>query len=168
MGKAAIVAMIKTAKCEMKDGVKLSEPQISKINDDTYAFTYKSDSTGKCTENGKTMDMRPMRASTLWVRNGDKWQAVWHGENQIMAAPAADKKDAKAAEPKKEEPKKEEAKKQEPKKDDKAAANANTAAKPSPKVVLVMPSHFIFPPPVHSLIVSALLPMYPPAGSTPA
>ncbi len=133
MGKAAVIAMIKTAKCEMKDGVKLSEPQMSKINDDTYAFTYKNDSTGKCTENGKSVEMKPTRASTVWVRNGDKWQAVWHGENEIVGAPAAgDKKDEKAAGPKKEEPKKEEAKKEEPKKDDKGTANTNTAAKPEP------------------------------------
>ncbi len=151
MGKAAIVSMIKTAKCEMKDGVKLSEPQMSKINDDTYAFTYKNESTGTCTENGKSMEMKPTRASTIWIRNGDKWQAVWHGENVIMAAPTAgDKKDEKAAEPKKEElkkeaPKKEEAKKEvpkkeEPKKDDKAGANSNAAAPAAPAKLTPSPN----------------------------
>lgn len=132
MGKAAIIEMIKTAKCENFQ-IKLSEPQISKINDDTYAFTYKNESTGKCTEDGgKMADLKPMRASTVWVRSGDKWQAVWHAETPIMAAPAADKKDEKAPEAKKEEPKAEAPKPAEPKKDEtKPAANANAAA-PAP------------------------------------
>lgn len=125
-GKAAIVEMIKGAKCEGTT-VNLSEPQISKINDDTYAFTYKNASTGKCNDgkDGAMVDMKPMRASTVWVRNGEKWQAVWHNENPIVTAPAADKKDeGKAEEPKKEEPKKEEPKKEEAK----PAANTNAAA----------------------------------------
>jgi ketosteroid isomerase-like protein len=122
MGKAAIVAMIKTAKCDIKD-MKESEPQLSKVNDDTYAITYKSEGTGTCTENGKTIPVKPMRASTIWVRNGDKWQAVWHGENEIAAAAPADQK---AAEPKKEDAKATEAKKEE------AKPAANTAAAPEP------------------------------------
>ena len=139
MDKAGIVQMIKSGKCEGTT-VNLSEPQMSKINEDTYAFTYKNASTGKCNdEKGKMTDLKATRASTVWVRNGDKWQAVWHGENEIMAAPTAgDKKDEKTADPKKEElkkeaPKKEEIKKEipkkeEPKKEDKAAANSNAAA----------------------------------------
>ncbi len=133
MGKAAIVSMIKTAKCDVIE-VKLSEPQVSKIDNDTYAFTYKNESTGKCSEgDGKMSELKPVRASTVWVRSGDKWQAAWHSENVIMAAPAADKKDeAKKEEPKKEEkaaaePKKEEKAPAEAKKDEKAAANSNTA-----------------------------------------
>lgn len=118
MGKAAIVAMIRTAKCEGVV-VKLSEGQLSKINDDTFAFTYKNESTGKCSEgDGKMTEMKPMRASTVWVRSGEKWLAAWHGENPIMGAPAADTKD----EVKKEEPKKEVKAAVEPKKDEKAAA----------------------------------------------
>lgn len=138
MGKAAIIAMIKTAKCENAE-VKLSEPQMSKINDDTYALTYKNDSTGKCSEGGSKMtEMKPMRASTVWVRNGEKWQAAWHSETAIMAAPSAaadDKKDeAKKEEPKKEEKPAAESKKEEtataaePKKDEKPAANAAAPA----------------------------------------
>ena len=145
MGKADIVSMIKTAKCEMKDGVKLSEPQVSKIDNDTYAFTYKNDTAGSCTEKGKTVEMKPVRASTIWARNGEKWQAVWHGENEIKAAPSTDKKDeaktdkkdeAKKEEAKPAEPKKDDAKKEEPKKDDKSAANNAAAADaaPAPKL----------------------------------
>ena len=130
MSKAGIVDMISKAKCEGVT-VKLSEPQMSRINDDTYAFTYKNESTGKCNdEKGKMTDLKPMRASTVWIRNGDKWQAVWHGENPIIDPKAAPAPSAKADE-KKDAPKKEEAKKDEPKKDDKAAANSNTAAAPA-------------------------------------
>ena len=123
MGKAAIVSMIKTVKCEGAE-VKLSEPQMLKIDNDTYAITYKNESTGKCNDNGgKMTEMKPTRASTIWVRNGEKWQAAWHGENPITTAPAADKKDAKApAAPMKDE------KAAEPKKDDKPAANSAPAA----------------------------------------
>jgi hypothetical protein len=59
----------------------------------------------------------PIRSASIWVRSGDKWQAVFHGENLIVdpknppkAAPAAPLK------------------KEEPKKDDKTAANSNTAS----------------------------------------
>ncbi len=139
MNKAAVVAMIKTAKCELTDGVKLSDPQMSKIDNDTYAFAYRNDSAGKCLENGKMVEQKPMRASTIWVRNGEKWQAAWHGETLIIEpkgdakkdeakkdeakkdaakADVAKKDEAKADVAKKEEPKKEEAKKEDPKKDD--------------------------------------------------
>src|SRR6185369_8396038 len=50
---------------------------------------------------------------SIWVRSGDKWQAVFHGENLIVD-PTAPPKTAPAAPPKKEEPKK----------DDKTAAPA--------------------------------------------
>ncbi|MEJ7624509.1 MAG: nuclear transport factor 2 family protein [Pyrinomonadaceae bacterium] len=93
MGKAGIISMTKTVKCEGV-AVNLSEPQITKIDNDTYAFTYKNDSTGKCNEgtDGAMTNLKPVRASTLWVRSGDKWQAAWHGETPIMSAPAADAK----------------------------------------------------------------------------
>ena len=107
MGKATIISMMKTVKCEGV-AVNLSEPQISKIDNDTYAFTYKNESTGKCNEgtDGAMINLAPVRASTVWVRSGDKWQAVWHGETPIMGAPAADAKaDAKPADTKKEDAK---------------------------------------------------------------
>ncbi len=93
MGRAAIISSIKTVKCEGV-AVNLSEPQISKIDNDTYAFTYKNDSTGKCNEgkDGAMTSLKPVRASTLWVRSGDKWEAAWHGETPIMGAPASDAK----------------------------------------------------------------------------
>ncbi len=134
MGKAGIVQMIGGAKCEGVE-VKVSDGQVSKIDNDTYAFTYKNESTGKCNEgkDGAMVDLKPTRAATVWVRSGDKWQAVWHGETAIMTPPPAPaaKDDKPAAEPKKED-KPAPPKPAEVKKDDKPAANAAADAKTEP------------------------------------
>lgn len=122
MNKAGVIAMIKTAKCELKDGVKLSDPQVSKIDNDTYAFAYKNESEGKCSEGGKMVDLKPSRNATIWVRSGDKWQAAWHGETDIIA-PKGDEK--------KEEAKKDDAK-ADVAKDTKAEAAKDTAKKEEP------------------------------------
>ncbi|MBV9215481.1 MAG: nuclear transport factor 2 family protein [Acidobacteria bacterium] len=125
MGKAAIIDMISKAKCDGAS-VKLSEGAVSKIDNDTYAFTYKIDGTGKCAdEKGAMTELKPTRAATVWVRNGEKWQAVWHSENLIVDPKAASAGNKPAAD------KKEEPKKEEPKKDDKAAANSNSASNSS-------------------------------------
>jgi Domain of unknown function (DUF4440) len=116
MDKAATVKMIAGVKCDIKS-MDLTEPAMSMIDADTYALSYKATWDGTCNSpDGKPMKVpSPIRSASIWVRNGDKWQAVFHGENLIVdpknpAAPAAP-------------PKKEEAKK-----DDKTAANSNTAA----------------------------------------
>lgn len=127
MTKADVVKMIGGTKCEVKEGWTLDKPEMAKVDNDTYVLTYTSNMQGTCTADGHTEKMdKPIRAATVWVRNGDKWQAIYHGENAIIdpkAPPAAPAK----ADAKKEEPKKEE-----PKKDDKTAANSNTAAKAAP------------------------------------
>lgn len=128
MGKADLAKMIGENKCDVKEGWKLEEPQVAMIDADTYVMTYKSNFDGTCVgKDGKSIKIpSPTRGASVYVRNGDKWQGVFHAENLIIgpkAAPAADTKDeAKKEEPKKadvkkEEPKKEEAKKEEPKKD---------------------------------------------------
>ena len=137
MNKAGVVAMIKTAKCELTDGVKLSEPQISRIDNDTYAFAYKNESAGKCNDGpgGKMVELKPMRAASVWVRSGDKWQAAWHGETTIIEPKGDSKKDeAKKADTKMDAAKdlkadvsKDVVKKEEPKKDE--AAKKDQAAK---------------------------------------
>ena len=156
MGKADLVKMIGSNKCEVKEGWKVEDPQMAKIDDDTYVLTYRGTFDGSCKgPDGKTMKMpSPTRAATVWSRTGDKWVAVYHGENLIVepkAAPAAPAKpDAKKEEPKKEElkkedPKKDEVKKEAPKKeepknvdvkkDEKTAATVNTAAAEPAKAV---------------------------------
>lgn len=106
MGKADIVKMIGGVKCNIKEGWSLTEPQMEKINDDTYVLSYKTTMDGTCTSNGKTEKQpSPVRAATVWVRNGKKWQAAFHGENLIVdpkALSAADKKEeSKKGDPKK-------------------------------------------------------------------
>lgn len=106
--KAAAVKTISGVKCDVKTW-SLDEPKMSMIDPDTYVLSYKGTFDGTCTFDGKTEKLpSPIRAGTVWVRNGDKWQAVFHGENAIV-----DPKNPPAAPAKpeaKEEPKKDEAK----------------------------------------------------------
>jgi hypothetical protein len=118
MDKAATVKMIAGVKCDIKS-MDLTEPAMSMIDADTYALSYKATWDGTCNgPDGKPMKVpSPIRSASIWVRSGDKWQAVFHGENLIVD-PKNPPKAAPAAPPKKEQPKK----------DDKTAANSNTAA----------------------------------------
>jgi hypothetical protein len=117
MDKAATVKVIAGVKCDIKS-MDLTEPAMSMIDTDTYALSYKAAWDGTCDgPDGRSVKVpSPIRSATIWVRSGDKWQAVFHGENLII--------DPKNPPP----PAKPEAKKEEPKKDDKTAANSNTAA----------------------------------------
>ena len=121
MDKAANVKMIASVKCDIKS-MDLTEPAMSMIDADTYALSYKATWDGTCNDpDGKRAKVpSPIRSSSIWFRSGDKWLAVFHGENLIVdptnpAAPAAP-------------PKTEKPEKVERKKDDKTAANSNTAA----------------------------------------
>jgi hypothetical protein len=127
MDKAATVKMISSVKCDIKS-MDLAEPAMSMIDADTYVLTYKATWDGTCNgPDGKPMKVPgPIRSASIWVRNGDKWQAVFHGENLIVD-PKNPPNAAPAAPPEK--PKKPE--KLEPKKDVKTAANSNTAANTS-------------------------------------
>jgi hypothetical protein len=118
MDKAATVGMIAGVKCDIKS-MDLTEPAMSMIDADTYALSYKATWDGTCNgPDGTPMKVpSPVRSASIWVRSGDKWQAVFHGENLIVdpknpAAPAAPP---------------EKTKKVEPKEDVKTAANSNTA-----------------------------------------
>src|SRR6266851_5229841 len=115
MDKAATVKMIAGVKCDIKS-MDLTEPAISMIDADTYALSYKATWDGTCNgPDGKPMKVpSPIRSASIWARSGDKWLAVFHGENLII-----DPKNPAPADP----PKKEEAKK-----DDKTAANSNASA----------------------------------------
>ncbi len=121
--KSAAVKMIAGVKCDIKDW-KLEEPQTAKIDADTYVLTYKGTFDGTCTVDGQTMKApSPIRGATVFVRSGNDWQAVFHGENLIIdpknPPPPAPKTEAKTVEPKKEAP---------------AATNSNSAppTKPAP------------------------------------
>ena len=118
MDKAATVKMIAGVKCDIKS-MDLTEPGMSMIDGDTYALSYKATWDGTCNgPDGKPMKVpSPIRSASIWVRTGDKWQAVFHGENLII-----DPKNATKAAPATS------SKKEERKKEDKTAANSNTAS----------------------------------------
>jgi len=116
MNKAATVKMIAGVKCDIKS-MDLTEPAMSMIDADTYALSYKATWDGTCNgPDGKPVKVPgPVRSASIWVRSGDKWQAVFHGENLIVdptkpAAPTAPNN------------------KEKPKQDVKTAASSNTPA----------------------------------------
>jgi Domain of unknown function (DUF4440) len=129
MGKAEVVKMISGVKCSIKEGWSLTEPQMSKINDDTYVLSYRAAMNGTCTSKGKTEKQpSPVRSATLWVRSGEKWQAAFHGENLILDPKAPQATD-----------KKEESKKEDPKKEPAAAPDpAKRAADPSTDAMMAV------------------------------
>lgn len=125
--RAGELKMIAGTKCDVKSW-SLDDPQMTKIDADTYVLSYKGTWDGSCTWEGKTEKLpSPMRAASVYIRNGDKWQGAFHSETMII-----DPKAPPPAAEKKAEPKKEEAKKEEPKKDEKAAETATAPAKPAP------------------------------------
>jgi hypothetical protein len=89
MDKATTVGMIAGVKCDIKS-MNLTEPAMSMIDADTYALRYKATWDGTCNDaDGKPMKVpRPVRSASIWVRSGDKWQAVFQGEN-LMVEPKA-------------------------------------------------------------------------------
>jgi hypothetical protein len=101
MDKAATVKMIAGVKCDIKS-IDLTEPAMSTIDADTYAISYKATWDGTCNgRDGKPVKVPgPVRSASVWVRSGDKWQAVFHGENLIVD-PTNPQKAAPAAPPKK-------------------------------------------------------------------
>lgn len=117
MSKAEMLKMIAGNKCEVKDGWKLEDPQMAKINDDTYVMSYKTTMDGNCTMDGKSMKIpSPTRAASVWIRDGEKWKGAFHGETLII--------DPKNPPP----PPLATAKKEEPKKEANTAANSNAAS----------------------------------------
>lgn len=122
MDKAMAVKVISGVKCDVKTW-SIDDPKMTMIDADTYGLSYKGTFDGTCTYEGKTDKIpSPIRAATVWVRSGNKWQAAFHGENMIIDLKNPPPPPAKTDSPK-EEPKKEGAKP-----DDKAASNSNTAA----------------------------------------
>jgi len=119
MDKVAVIQMIAGNKCGVKDW-KLEDPQMARIDADTYVLSYRGTFDGSCTgPDGKSMKIpSPIRGATVWVRAGDTWRAAFHGQDPIFGPknPSA--------------PAKAEGKKKEPKKDVATAANSSTGADP--------------------------------------
>ena len=123
LDKAATIQMIAGQKCVVSEW-KLDDPQMARINADTYVLSYRGTFNGSCNSaDGKSMKLpSPIRAATVWVRTGNAWQAAFHGQDPIV-----DPNNPSA-------PEKAETKKKEPKKggavatDSSAATDPNTAA----------------------------------------
>jgi hypothetical protein len=124
LDKAATVQMISGVKCDIKS-MDLTEPAMSMIDADTYALSYKATWDGTCKgPDGQSVKVPgPVRSASVWVRSGDKWKAVFHGENLIVD-PKNQPKDAPAP------PKKPAAppKNQSAKHDNATAVNSNAAS----------------------------------------
>lgn len=123
--KAMALKTISGVKCDVKSW-SVEDPKTTMVDADTYVLSYKGNFDGTCTRDGQPeKSPSPVRAATVFVRNGEKWQAAFHGENPIVdpkAPPAAPAKPEA-----KEEPKKDEAKPAE-----KSASNLSTAPGKSP------------------------------------
>jgi hypothetical protein len=118
--KAMAVKMISGVKCDVKTW-SLEDPKMMMIDADVYGLTYKANYDGSCTWEGKTEKLpASSRTATVWVRSGDKWQPVFHGENPII--------DPKNPPPP---PPATEAKKEEAKPSDKPASNSSAPAAPA-------------------------------------
>ena len=85
LGKADVLKMIPSNKCEVKTW-NLEDPQMVKIDADTYVVSYKGNFDGTCTgRDGKSMKVpTPTRAASVYVRSGDKWMGAYHGETMII------------------------------------------------------------------------------------
>jgi ketosteroid isomerase-like protein len=117
LDKVATTGMVAGVRCDVKDGWTLDEPHLSTIDADTYVLSYRGTFDGTCSVNGRTEKApSPVRAATVWVRNGEQWLAAFHGENLIFD-PRVTK--APPAEPA--------ARKEAPNKDDKAVPDARHA-----------------------------------------
>lgn len=82
--KASELAMLKEAKCDVKSWT-LEDPQMSKIDNDTYVVSYKGTFDGTCAWEGKTQKIpSPTRGVSVWVREGNNWKGAYHTEVPII------------------------------------------------------------------------------------
>lgn len=83
--KAGVIRMVGGNKCDVKDW-KLDDPRLARIDADTYVLSYRGTFAGSCAgADGKSMKVpSPVRAATVWVRGGEKWQAAFHGQNPLI------------------------------------------------------------------------------------
>ena len=97
MSRAELLAMIGSFKCDVKTWA-LEDPQMVKIDADTYVMSYKGNFDGSCTgPDGKAEKLpSPMRAASLYTRSGEKWVGAFHSETMIIDPKAPPPPPAKA------------------------------------------------------------------------
>lgn len=108
-GKAEMIKSYTTQKCEIKS-YSLSDDRMQMAGPDVAILTFKSTQEASC--DGKKSPANVQSAS-IYVREGDKWKAVFYAEDAIVDPKAAPAKPA--------------IKKEAPKKDDVRPAAPNTA-----------------------------------------
>ena len=122
--KAGALTAIAKVKCDVTS-TSFTEPKAFRVDDNTYVMTYRGTFNGTCNDgpNGSVQKIdSPMRGTTVLTRNGDAWQAVFHGENKILDPANPPKAEAKKPDAAKPDAKKEEAPAS------KTATSPNTAA----------------------------------------
>jgi hypothetical protein len=80
--KAGTVSGIKTI--DLTD-LTLSDWKVVMLDKDAAAVTYTVHMKG--TSNGQPIPDKPLRASSAWVKRGDKWVGVYHQECEVKEAP---------------------------------------------------------------------------------
>ena len=100
--KASVLKDIAGVKCNMTS-FDLSDPQMSMVDADTYVLSYKGTFDGTCNDGPGGKEMKapsPVRAATVFVRSGDKWQAASHSETPIIEAKSDAKDETSSADTK--------------------------------------------------------------------
>ena len=92
--KAETLEMLK--KYELTE-YTFSDLRLVKVDADLAVLTYTA--TEKSTLDGKASSGKPARASSAWVKRGDKWLAVYHQESGVVEMPAASPTPAAGASP---------------------------------------------------------------------
>ena len=114
--KAEVLKHFADDKCEVKS-YSISDDQMTPLGTDAALLTYKASTDATC---GGKPEPPNAWAATLYVREGDGWKAVFHGENPIPAAGSDNANNANAAKPAAPAPK--------PVANSNANANTNSAA----------------------------------------
>ncbi len=102
MSRPELLQMIGSFKCDVKTW-NIEDPQMAMINADTYVMSYKGTFDGSCSgPDGKAQKLpSPIRAASVYVREGDNWKGAFHSETLII-----DPEESAAAAPANPEPKK--------------------------------------------------------------
>jgi hypothetical protein len=99
--KAAMIKAMADAKCDIKS-YSLSDDQMTMLGNDVAVLTFKGTQDGTC--DGKKVPAVVL-ASSVYVREGDKWKALLYVENPVVDPKAPPAKPAAAAPAKKDEAK---------------------------------------------------------------
>lgn len=83
LDRAAALKTYTEHNCEVTSSA-LSDTNATKINDNLVVFTYKAMSKGTC--DGKAMPDAPAYVSSIWVKEGDAWKAVFHMMSQEVSS----------------------------------------------------------------------------------